>query len=706
MLVFSTCWNSHRHQDGEEMIDEILSLGFDHVELSHGIKLSLLPGIMRAVDAGKVQVAGVHNFFPAPIDEVGDSPDSRPFTADLLQVRSKAIELTKKSIEQGAALGAGYIVLHMGTVEPLAKRTDTAHLQNLARQGIVGTESFADAKGEFVRRRNRLAPVYLERAREALRQLLPQAGQFGVKLGIEGPEGAISISEFEDEEIEVGDQIEVLLERLENDEGIVVLSKEKAAHKQNWDKIVGVYRDGGLVKGKVKSVVKGGLMVNVGVEAFLPGSQVDIIPPRDLNEYVGKVYEFKIVKVNDDRKNIVLSRREVIEAERADQRQRFLETVKEGDKVEGIVKNITDFGAFVDLRGMDGLLHITDMSWGRVNHPSEMLHIGQSLEVVILEVDREKERVSLGLKQMTDNPWADIERKYPINSHVKGRVTKLLPYGAFVELEKGVEGLVHVSELSWVKRITRPSDVLKLDQEIEAVVLSISVKEQKISLGVRQLEDNPWADIESRFPIGTVIKGQVRNLTPYGAFVGLEEGIDGMIHVSDMSWTRKINHPSEVLKKGDEVEAIVLEIKKEDQRVSLGIKQLESDPWESINDRFKVGDMVTGQVAKIASFGAFVNLDGDIDGLIHISQLSEDHVERVKDVIKVGDEITARVIKVDSIERRIGLSIKAVNYDTEQLRRETASFEALRPSSDMVGLEHAFNLATRENEEWSPSEEK
>ena len=519
-------------------------------------------------------------------------------------------------------------------------------------------------------------------------------------------EGAISISEFEDEEIEVGDQIEVLLERLENDEGIVVLSKEKAAHKQNWDKIVGVYRDGGLVKGKVKGVVKGGLMVNVGVEAFLPGSQVDIIPPRDLNEYVGKVYEFKIVKVNDDRKNIVLSRREVIEAERADQRQRFLETVKEGDKVEGIVKNITDFGAFVDLRGMDGLLHITDMSWGRVNHPSEMLHIGQSLEVVILEVDREKERVSLGLKQMTDNPWADIERKYPINSHVKGRVTKLLPYGAFVELEKGVEGLVHVSELSWVKRITRPSDVLKLDQEIEAVVLSISVKEQKISLGVRQLEDNPWADIESRFPIGTVIKGQVRNLTPYGAFVGLEEGIDGMIHVSDMSWTRKINHPSEVLKKGDEVEAIVLEIKKEDQRVSLGIKQLESDPWESINDRFKVGDMVTGQVAKIASFGAFVNLDGDIDGLIHISQLSEDHVERVKDVIKVGDEITARVIKVDSIERRIGLSIKAVNYDTEQLRRETASFEALRPSSDMVGLEHAFNLATRENEEWSPSEEK
>ncbi len=519
-------------------------------------------------------------------------------------------------------------------------------------------------------------------------------------------EGAIPVSEFEDEEIEVGDEIEVLLERLENDEGNIVLSKEKAAHKQNWEKIVAVYREGGLVKGKVKSVVKGGLMVNVGVEAFLPGSQVDIIPPKDLNEYVGKVYEFKIVKVNDERKNIVLSRREVIEAERSEQRQRFLQTVNVGDKVEGQVKNITDFGAFVDLRGMDGLLHITDMSWGRINHPSEMLHIGQTVEVIILEVDRDKERVSLGLKQMTDNPWADIERKYPIGQHVSGKVTKLLPYGAFVELEKGVEGLVHVSELSWVKRITRPSDVLKLDQEIEAVVLGISKEEQKISLGVRQLDSNPWEEIEARFPIGTKIKGQVRNLTPYGAFVGLEEGIDGMIHVSDMSWTRKINHPSEVLKKNDEVEAVVLNIDKENQRVSLGVKQLDSDPWESIDDRFKVGDLVKGTVAKIASFGAFVNLEGDIDGLIHISQLSEEHVERVKDIIKVGDEIEARVIKVDKIERRIGLSIKAVSYDSEQLRRETVSFEALRPSNDLVGLEQAFNLAALQSEEWSPSEEK
>ncbi len=516
-------------------------------------------------------------------------------------------------------------------------------------------------------------------------------------------EGVISISEFEDEEIEVGDQIEVLLESLENDEGLVVLSKEKAAHKQNWDKIVAVYKDGGLVKGKVKSVVKGGLMVNVGVEAFLPGCQVDIIPPKDRNEFVGNVYEYKSVKVDDERKNIVLSRREVIEAERSEQRQRFLETVKVGDRVTGIVKNITDFGAFVDLSGMDGLLHITDMSWGRVNHPSEVLHIGQELNVLILDVDRDKERVSLGLKQLSDNPWADIEQKYPIGSRVSGRVTKLLAYGAFVELEKGVEGLVHVSELSWTKRITRPSDVLSLDQEIEAVVLNISVEEQKISLGIRQLDENPWAAIETRFPVGTIISGAVRNLTPYGAFVALEEGIDGMIHVSDMSWTRKINHPSEVLKKGDVVEARVLNIDKENQRVSLGIKQLESDPWESIDSRFKVGDLVSGSVAKIASFGAFVNLDGDIDGLIHISQLSEEHVERVKDVIKVGDAIKARVIKVDKVERRIGLSIKAVNYDPEQLRRETAAFETVR-AGDMVGLEQAFNLAALQSEEWSPSD--
>lgn len=514
-------------------------------------------------------------------------------------------------------------------------------------------------------------------------------------------EGIIPISEFEDEEFAVGDEIEVLLEKLENDEGMVVLSKEKAAHKQNWDKIVKVFEDGGLVKGKVKSVVKGGLMVNVGVEAFLPGSQIDIIPPKDLNEYVGNIYEFKIVKVNDIRKNIVLSRREVIEAERAEQRAEFLDSVKIGDRVEGIVKNITDFGAFIDLQGMDGLLHITDMSWGRINHPSEMLSIGQKVDVIILDVDKDKERVSLGSKQLQDNPWEAIEAKFPIGMEVGGKVTKLVPYGAFVELEKGVEGLIHVSELSWTKRITRPSDVLSIDQEVKAVVLAISKEEQKISLGVRQLDVNPWDEVEARYPVGTTIKGEIRNLTPYGAFVELEDGIDGMIHVSDLSWTRKINHPSEVVKKGEVVEATVLEIDKTNQRISLGVKQLENDPWSEIDSRFKVGDLLKGTVAKIASFGAFIQLEDDIDGLVHISQLSEDHVTKVKDVIKVGDEVEARVIKVDKIERRIGLSIKAAEYSEEQLKKETAAFDALRPSSDLVGLEQAFNLAT---EEWRPSD--
>ena len=512
-------------------------------------------------------------------------------------------------------------------------------------------------------------------------------------------EGAIPSNEFEDEDIQVGDEVEVLLERLENDEGMVVLSKEKAAHKQNWEKIVKVFQEGGLVKGKVKSVVKGGLMVNVGVEAFLPGSQIDIIPPKDLSEYLGKVYEFKIVKINDERKNIVLSRREVIEAERAEQRQKFLDGVTPGDKVQGVVKNITDFGVFVDLNGMDGLLHITDMSWGRLNHPSEMVGIGQALDLVILEVNREKERVSLGLKQLQNNPWENIEARYPVGHNVHGKVTKLVAYGAFVEVEEGVEGLIHVSELSWTKRIARPSDVLTVGQEVNAVVLGISKEERKISLGVRQLDTNPWDDIDARYPVGTTLKRPIRNLTAYGAFVELEEGIDGMIHVSDLSWTRKINHPSEILKKGEEVEATVLGIDKANQRISLGVKQLETDPWNIIDNRFKVGDVVKGRVAKIASFGAFVELEDDIDGLVHISQLSEDHVAKVKDVLNVGDEVEARVIKVDKVERRIGLSVKAMNYTDDQVKRESQAFEALRPSTDLVGLEQAFKFAT---EEWRP----
>ena len=518
-------------------------------------------------------------------------------------------------------------------------------------------------------------------------------------------EGVISLAEFEDvENLEVGDEVDVLLERLENDEGMVVLSKEKAAYRQNWNKIAGVFQQDGLIKGKVKSVVKGGLMVNIGVEAFLPASQIDIVPPKDLQQFVGNTYDFKIVKINDDRRNVVLSRRELIEQERSEKRQKFMDGVNVGDRVTGTVKNLTDFGAFIDLDGMDGLLHITDMTWGRLGHPSELVKVGQQLEVQVLDINKEKERVSLGLKQTQKNPWDQIEERFPAGQKVKGKITNLVPYGAFVELEEGVEGLIHVSELSWTKRIMRPSDILTVGQEVEAVVLGVNKEEQKISLGLRQLEPNPWDEIEHKFTIGSRVKGTIRNMTAYGAFVELDEGIDGMIHVSDLSWTRKINHPSEVFKKGDEVEAEVIDIDKTNQRISLGIKQLSEDPWKNIDQKYKIGDLVKGNVTKLASFGAFVQLQDDIDGLVHISQLSEEHVAKVKDVLKVGQQVEARVIKVDKVERRIGLSIKAANYSEEQLRKEAETFDTLRPGEDMVGLEKAF--AAAEQEEYRPGEAK
>jgi small subunit ribosomal protein S1 len=517
-------------------------------------------------------------------------------------------------------------------------------------------------------------------------------------------EGVISLSEFEESDsLAVGDEVEVLLERLENDEGMVVLSKEKAAQKQNWEKIVKIFNEGGLITGKVKAVVKGGLMLNVGVEAFLPGSQVDIIAPKDLRIYEGKTLECKIVKLNEERKNVVLSRRELIEAERAEKRAKLLGNIEKGGTVKGTVKNITDFGAFIDLDGLDGLLHITDMSWSRLNHPSEMLKVGQEVEVLVLDIDREKERVSLGLKQKTTNPWDKIAEKYPVNMKVKGKVTNLVPYGAFVELEPGIEGLVHVSELSWTKRIARPADVLTQGQEIEAVVLGVSKEDQKVSLSVRQLDTNPWEVVTAKYPTGTHVKGKVRNLTAYGAFVELEEGIDGMIHVSDLSWTRKINHPSEMLKKGDEIEAEVLEIDKANQRISLSLKHLANDPWKSIEDRYKIGDLVTGKVSKVASFGAFIQLADEIDGLVHISQISNDRVEKVKDVLKVGQEVSARVIKIDKTERRIGLSIKAADYTPEQLEKEKENYEALKPGEELSSMEAAFDKA---EEDYRPGESK
>ncbi len=508
-------------------------------------------------------------------------------------------------------------------------------------------------------------------------------------------EGSISTNEFDaDEPPKVGDEVDVLIERLENRDGMVELSHERAEFKRNWDKINSICQEGGRIKGKIKQAVRGGLIVNIGVEAFLPSSQVDVIPTRDFDALVGQTFEFKIVKINEERQNIVLSRRELIEEERSKARAEILETMTPGDVRKGVVKNITDFGAFIDLNGLDGLLHITDMSWGRINHPSEMVNVGDDIEVVVLDINKEKERVSLGLKQKTQNPWELIESKYPMGTRIKGKVVNLVSYGAFVELEPGVEGLVHVTELSWTKRITKPSEVLTAGEEVEAEVLGVNKDEQKISLGIRQLESNPWDTAEQKYTPGTTVKGSVRNLTSYGAFVELEEGLDGMVHVSDLSWTRKINHPSEILEKGDEIEAKVLEVDRENQRISIGVKQLDEDPWEKIDELYTIGREVTGKVTKLASFGAFVGLEHDMDGLVHISQVSEDRVEKIKDHLKVGDEVTARVIKVDKSDRRIGLSIKAANYDEDQLKEEAKQLDSLKPGEDLASLEHAFDEAT------------
>ena len=515
-------------------------------------------------------------------------------------------------------------------------------------------------------------------------------------------EGSVPVNEFEDhdkEELKLGDMVDVQILRLEDRDGMVELSHEQAIFKQNWDNIKTICEEGGHIKGRVKAAVKGGLIVNIGVEAFLPSSQIDVTTPRDLEPYVGQTYDFKVMKLNLERQNIVLSRRELIEEERSAKRAELLNDMVPGDIRKGTVKNLTDFGAFVDLNGLDGLLHITDMSWGRITHPSQMLAVGQELEVVVLDINKESERVSLGLKQKQANPWDKIEEKYPIGSKVAGKVVNLMPYGAFIELEPGVEGLVHVSELSWTKRINKPSEVLKAGEDIEAVVLGINQDEQKISLGTRQLESNPWDLAQDKYKVGTKVTGKIRNLTSYGAFMGLEEGLDAMIHVSDISWTRKINHPSEVLKKGLEVEAQVLEVDQENQRISVGIKQLAEDPWDKIDDLYKIGDLVEGKVSKLASFGAFVGLEHDIDGLVHISQVSEERVEKIKDVLDVGEEVTARVIKIDRADRRIGLSIKAANYSQEQLKEEEAVLDALKPGEDLVALQHAFDNFGDEEEQ-------
>lgn len=478
-------------------------------------------------------------------------------------------------------------------------------------------------------------------------------------------EGFIPSVEFRNwEDVKVGDEVDVFLEEIENESNMPGLSLQKANFIKSWNRITSEYGEGSVIRGLMKHRVKGGIIIDLcGVEAFLPGSQIDIGPVKNMDDFLGKEYDFKILKINQDRRNIVVSRRELLEESRKDRRAQLLKEMEIGQIRKGVVKNITDFGAFIDLGGVDGLLHITDMSWGRIAHPSEMLEIGQDVEVMILDIDYEKERVSLGLKQKSRNPWDDVENKYAVGSTVKGRIVNIMPYGAFVEIEEGVEGLIHVSEMSWTKRVTKAGDVVSVGEEVEAVVLDIDKDGKKISLGLRQKTRNPWEVLAEKYPAGSRIKGKVRNMTSYGAFVEIENDIDGMIHVSDMSWTRKINNPNEVLKVGEEVDAVILDIDPQQQRISLGLKQTEVDPWANIEDIYKIGDVVKGKVTKITTFGAFIELSHKIDGLVHISQISKDRVEKVKDKLSLGQEIEARVIKIDKDERRIGLSIKALEED-------------------------------------------
>ena len=521
-------------------------------------------------------------------------------------------------------------------------------------------------------------------------------------------EGLVSAEEFGDiAGAKPGDEVEVLLERIEDEEGKVVISKVKAEQKRMWDNVLSHCEEGSVIEGEIKTRVKGGLIVDInGVKAFLPGSQIDAAPVRNVDDLINKKFEFRVMKINRDRRNIVLSRRELIEQRRREKRKQLLTDIKIGQLRSGLVKNITDFGAFIDLGGLDGLLHITDMSWGRISHPSKLLRIGDNVEVMILDIDYEKERVSLGLKQKQTNPWDNIDVKFPVGTKVHGRVVNLVPYGAFVEIEEGVEGLVHISEISWVQRVAKASDVLEIGQEVDAIVLNINKADQKISLGIRQTMENPWDTVRERYPVGMRVKGVVRNFTSYGAFVELEEGIDGMIHVSDMSWTRKVNHPSEMLKKGDPVDVSIIEVDPQNQRISLGLKQAQEDPWSTIAQRYKVGQLVKGKVSKLAAFGAFMELEEGIDGLVHISQISDQRVEKVRDVLKPGQEVEARVIKIDPIERRIGLSIKAASMPEEEFVVKDDMLTGLKPGEDLVDLASAFDEAfgLAENQDWRPGE--
>jgi small subunit ribosomal protein S1 len=508
-------------------------------------------------------------------------------------------------------------------------------------------------------------------------------------------EGVIPRSEWDEDEIqpEEGQTIRVLIEDVEDtqnrldDRGMIVLSKRKAEKIEKWLKVMETVHEGDVVSGEVTRKIKGGLLVDIGVNVFLPASQVDIRRPHDIGEYIGKTIECMVLKIDEARRNIVVSRRSMIEAQRAERKSELLKDLEVGQLRKGVVKNIADFGAFVDLGGIDGLLHITDMSWGRINHPSELVKIDDELEVQILHIDYEKEKIALGIKQKSASPWENIAEKFPVGSVVKGSVVNVMSYGAFVKLEDGIEGLVHISEMSWTKRISHPSELVNIDDLIDVVVLRIDEQKQEVSLGMKQTQDNPWEKVGDRYPVGNLVKGKVRNLTNYGAFIEIEEGIDGLLHVSDMSWTRKISHPSEVVEKGQEIECKVLSVDQDRRRIALGLKQLDEDPWAiDIPNRYQQGQLVQGKVTKITNFGVFVGLEDGLEGLLHISELADHKVENPQDVVSVGDDIEVKILRVDSEERKIGLSRKRVEWAEE----DEAAAEAAEAES--AGRENGADL--------------
>ena len=498
-------------------------------------------------------------------------------------------------------------------------------------------------------------------------------------------EGLVPIEEFSNpEELELEKEIEVFLDKAEDENGQIVLSKEKAHRQRQWEYILENCEEGSIVSGKVIRKVKGGLMVDIGMEAFLPGSQIDNKRIKNLEDYLGNTYEYKILKINIERKNVVVSRRELLEEERVSKKAELLESIQEGDIRKGFVKNITDFGVFLDLDGIDGLLHITDMTWKRIRHPSEMVELGQELEVMILSIDKEKGRIALGLKQKESNPWEQIEQKYPPGTHVKGKIVNLLPYGAFIEIEPGIEGLIHISEMSWVRNVTDPSDIVTKGEEVEAVVLSVQRDEGKISLGLKQTERNPWDEVEEKYPVESKVRAEIRSLTNYGAFVELEPGIDGLIHISDLSWIKKVSHPSEVLKKGEVVDTIVISVDKESKKITLGIKQLTPNPWETIEKTMPIGSLIKGDVTKITAFGAFIELENGIEGLIHVNELSDQAFGKVEDVVSKGETITAKVIKIDPEHKKVALSIKEYLIDCNQYNRDDIVVASGKKPDDSV----------------------